>query len=211
MRFRGPREPSLIQLAWRQSILRLTAALSVLYHVDLSYSMREVVSSVTVHIACRPPPDRTLVNKLPHSLGVALTTFVILSIVSFHRLSRFFILAFGSALSLLTYLESGSRRNCTVSRTPDSLGDPFTLGLCETSWITHVGSEVNRSTVASGLLQDWTTCSMASHRASQAGPSRRSHTKSRKGCKTCKRRHIRCDETFPQWWVTTFSTLLTVD
>lgn len=31
-----------------------------------------------------------------------------------------------------------------------------------------------------------------------AGPSRRSHTKSRKGCKTCKRRHIRCDETFPQ-------------
>ena len=26
-----------------------------------------------------------------------------------------------------------------------------------------------------------------------------SHTKSRKGCKTCKRRHIRCDETFPQW------------
>lgn len=32
-----------------------------------------------------------------------------------------------------------------------------------------------------------------------AGPSRRSHTKSRKGCKTCKRRHIRCDELFPQW------------
>ncbi|EME48092.1 hypothetical protein DOTSEDRAFT_69884 [Dothistroma septosporum NZE10] len=30
------------------------------------------------------------------------------------------------------------------------------------------------------------------------GPSRRSHTKSRKGCKTCKRRHIRCDETIPQ-------------
>ncbi|KAF2749499.1 hypothetical protein M011DRAFT_398716 [Sporormia fimetaria CBS 119925] len=30
------------------------------------------------------------------------------------------------------------------------------------------------------------------------GPSRRSHTKSRKGCKTCKKRHIRCDETFPQ-------------
>jgi hypothetical protein len=30
------------------------------------------------------------------------------------------------------------------------------------------------------------------------GPSRRSHTKSRKGCKTCKRRHIRCDETYPQ-------------
>lgn len=35
------------------------------------------------------------------------------------------------------------------------------------------------------------------------GPSRRSHTKSRKGCKTCKRRHIRCDETFPQWYVLT--------
>ncbi|QIW96565.1 hypothetical protein AMS68_002083 [Peltaster fructicola] len=31
-----------------------------------------------------------------------------------------------------------------------------------------------------------------------AGPSRRSHTKSRTGCKTCKRRHIRCDELFPQ-------------
>ena len=31
------------------------------------------------------------------------------------------------------------------------------------------------------------------------GPSLRSFTKSRKGCKTCKRRHIRCDETFPQW------------
>lgn len=30
------------------------------------------------------------------------------------------------------------------------------------------------------------------------GPSRRSHTKSRKGCKTCKRRHIRCDESYPQ-------------
>ncbi|RPB13171.1 putative ubiquitin carboxyl-terminal hydrolase 2 [Morchella conica CCBAS932] len=28
--------------------------------------------------------------------------------------------------------------------------------------------------------------------------SRRSHTKSRKGCRTCKRRHIRCDENFPQ-------------
>lgn len=32
------------------------------------------------------------------------------------------------------------------------------------------------------------------------GPSRRSHTKSRTGCKTCKRRHIRCDELFPQWY-----------
>ncbi|KAI1266724.1 hypothetical protein F5Y18DRAFT_416488 [Xylariaceae sp. FL1019] len=30
------------------------------------------------------------------------------------------------------------------------------------------------------------------------GPSRRSHTKSRKGCESCKRRHIRCDENFPQ-------------
>ncbi|RMI98450.1 hypothetical protein CDV36_016107 [Fusarium kuroshium] len=30
------------------------------------------------------------------------------------------------------------------------------------------------------------------------GPPRRSHTKSRKGCSTCKRRHIRCDENFPQ-------------
>ncbi|KAJ5365682.1 hypothetical protein N7517_008568 [Penicillium concentricum] len=30
------------------------------------------------------------------------------------------------------------------------------------------------------------------------GPPRKSHTKSRTGCKTCKRRHIRCDETFPQ-------------
>lgn len=26
----------------------------------------------------------------------------------------------------------------------------------------------------------------------------RSHTKSRKGCETCKKRHIRCDENFPQ-------------
>ncbi|KAL1882984.1 hypothetical protein VTK73DRAFT_506 [Phialemonium thermophilum] len=30
------------------------------------------------------------------------------------------------------------------------------------------------------------------------GPPRRSHTKSRKGCDMCKRRHIRCDENFPQ-------------
>ncbi|KAG9250416.1 uncharacterized protein F5Z01DRAFT_375389 [Emericellopsis atlantica] len=30
------------------------------------------------------------------------------------------------------------------------------------------------------------------------GPPRRSHTKSRKGCETCKKRHIRCDESFPQ-------------
>ncbi|KAI0403399.1 hypothetical protein F4802DRAFT_608139 [Xylaria palmicola] len=30
------------------------------------------------------------------------------------------------------------------------------------------------------------------------GPPRRSHTKSRKGCDSCKRRHIRCDENFPQ-------------
>ncbi|PQK18067.1 hypothetical protein BB8028_0010g00560 [Beauveria bassiana] len=29
-------------------------------------------------------------------------------------------------------------------------------------------------------------------------PPRRSHTKSRKGCETCKRRRIRCDESFPQ-------------
>ncbi|KAJ5491331.1 hypothetical protein N7539_002898 [Penicillium diatomitis] len=35
------------------------------------------------------------------------------------------------------------------------------------------------------------------------GPPRRSHTKSRNGCKTCKRRHIRCDETFPQWYAHT--------
>lgn len=37
-----------------------------------------------------------------------------------------------------------------------------------------------------------------------AGPSRRSHTKSRTGCKTCKRRHIRCDELFPQWYARTY-------
>lgn len=30
------------------------------------------------------------------------------------------------------------------------------------------------------------------------GPPRKSHTKSRKGCRTCKNRHIRCDENFPQ-------------
>lgn len=33
------------------------------------------------------------------------------------------------------------------------------------------------------------------------GPPRKSHTKSRNGCKTCKRRHIRCDESFPQWYL----------
>lgn len=33
------------------------------------------------------------------------------------------------------------------------------------------------------------------------GPPRKSHTKSRNGCRTCKRRHIRCDETFPQWYI----------
>lgn len=31
------------------------------------------------------------------------------------------------------------------------------------------------------------------------GPPRKSHTKSRKGCKVCKKEHIRCDEQFPQW------------
>lgn len=34
-------------------------------------------------------------------------------------------------------------------------------------------------------------------RGAGTGPGRRSHTKSRKGCKTCKARHIRCDETTP--------------
>lgn len=33
------------------------------------------------------------------------------------------------------------------------------------------------------------------------GATRKSHTKSRNGCATCKRRHIRCDEGRPQWWV----------
>lgn len=32
----------------------------------------------------------------------------------------------------------------------------------------------------------------------RAGPTRKSHTKSRKGCRTCKARHIRCDEHLPQ-------------
>ncbi|GKT95008.1 fungal Zn binuclear cluster domain-containing protein [Colletotrichum tofieldiae] len=40
------------------------------------------------------------------------------------------------------------------------------------------------------------------------GPPRRSHTKSRKGCDTCKRRHIRCDENFPQWYGCLLSPLL---
>ncbi|KAM3519820.1 hypothetical protein NHJ13051_007244 [Beauveria bassiana] len=31
-----------------------------------------------------------------------------------------------------------------------------------------------------------------------SGPPRRGHIKSRNGCETCKRRHIRCDEGFPQ-------------
>lgn len=30
---------------------------------------------------------------------------------------------------------------------------------------------------------------------------RRPHTKSRNGCANCKRRHVRCDETFPHWFV----------
>jgi len=30
------------------------------------------------------------------------------------------------------------------------------------------------------------------------GPSRRSHTKSRRGCEACKTRHIHCGEQFPQ-------------
>ncbi|RPB29222.1 hypothetical protein L211DRAFT_262604 [Terfezia boudieri ATCC MYA-4762] len=34
--------------------------------------------------------------------------------------------------------------------------------------------------------------------ASGTTQTRRSHTKSRNGCKTCKKRHIRCDESFPQ-------------
>ncbi len=37
----------------------------------------------------------------------------------------------------------------------------------------------------------------------------RSHTKSRKGCETCKRRHIRCDENFPQWYVSEKAVLRT--
>ena len=35
------------------------------------------------------------------------------------------------------------------------------------------------------------------------GATRKSHTKSRKGCATCKRRHIRCDENKPEWCVQT--------
>lgn len=31
-----------------------------------------------------------------------------------------------------------------------------------------------------------------------SGVTRKSHTKSRKGCGICKRRHIRCDEAYPQ-------------
>ena len=33
------------------------------------------------------------------------------------------------------------------------------------------------------------------------GPLRKNHPMSRKGCRTCNRRHIRCDESFPQWYV----------
>ncbi|KAI9370979.1 hypothetical protein BJX61DRAFT_513069 [Aspergillus egyptiacus] len=42
------------------------------------------------------------------------------------------------------------------------------------------------------------------------GPPRKSHTKSRFGCKTCKRRHIRCDETFPQWYASQMPVLQAV-
>lgn len=31
--------------------------------------------------------------------------------------------------------------------------------------------------------------------------SRKSHKKSHTGCRTCKRRHLKCDETMPQWYV----------
>lgn len=37
---------------------------------------------------------------------------------------------------------------------------------------------------------------------SSSGPLRKSHTKSKNGCRRCKERHIRCDESFPQWYVT---------
>lgn len=33
------------------------------------------------------------------------------------------------------------------------------------------------------------------------GPPRKTHRKSRKGCATCKKRHIKCDENFPQWYL----------
>lgn len=32
-------------------------------------------------------------------------------------------------------------------------------------------------------------------------PARRSHTKSRNGCHSCKRRSVKCDELYPQWLV----------
>ncbi|KAL7765433.1 hypothetical protein ACKLNR_003349 [Fusarium oxysporum f. sp. zingiberi] len=41
-------------------------------------------------------------------------------------------------------------------------------------------------------------CNICKMAGPGGGPPRRSHTKSRKGCDTCKRRHIRCDENFPQ-------------
>ena len=32
--------------------------------------------------------------------------------------------------------------------------------------------------------------------------SRKSHRKSKNGCNTCRRRHLRCDETLPEWYAT---------
>lgn len=46
------------------------------------------------------------------------------------------------------------------------------------------------------------------HTSTAPVQSRRTHTKSRKGCQTCKNRHIRCDETAPQWFVYSPSPLI---
>lgn len=43
------------------------------------------------------------------------------------------------------------------------------------------------------------SCDCSSMAGPGGGPPRKSHTKSRKGCRMCKKRHIRCDENFPQW------------
>jgi hypothetical protein len=51
------------------------------------------------------------------------------------------------------------------------------------------------------IKQEKEDIKMPPQNGQSSGPvqSRRTHTKSRKGCQTCKNRHIRCDETAPQW------------
>ena len=52
--------------------------------------------------------------------------------------------------------------------------------------------------LSSGNLLDPSSNAAGSARSEETRLTRRKHKKSRKGCLTCKRRHIRCDENVPQ-------------